>query len=260
MSENPLRRAVLVLVLLVMVSGTLAAQEGGSESAAVRVYAHTLQHASTQEVMTFLRPLLSPRGTVEEQPGGNTLVIRDTRAVMAEVIPLLEILDRPPRDLRLEIHVIRAGSRQQGSDSASGQVTGSSRTLVEAGVAQELVERLRALLRYEDYEVVAQAGVSSREGEDVTYALDPTYNVSFQLGRVMADLRLRLEGFQIVKKFPNPANKGRQLEPRELFHATLNLWQDRPVALVLTRDEDRQEALLVAISWRQDGSREEEAP
>ena len=63
---------------------------------------------------------------------------------------------------------------------------------------------------------------------------------------------MKLEGFRIVKQVENPTNKGRRLEPRELFHATLNLWIDRPFNLVLAQDESRQEALMVAISCRRE--------
>src|SRR3954470_14470968 len=41
-----------------------------------RAYSFKYQRAS--EVMTLIYPLLSPRGTIELQPGGNTVVIRDT--------------------------------------------------------------------------------------------------------------------------------------------------------------------------------------
>ena len=39
---------------------------------------------------------------------------------------------------------------------------------------------------------------------------------------------------------------------QELFHATLNLWIDRPFSLVLAQSESRQEALVVAISARRE--------
>jgi hypothetical protein len=60
-----------------------------------------------------------------------------------------------------------------------------------------------------------------------------------------------LQGFRILKQNPNP-NKGRRLEPEELFQGTLNLWMDRPFTLVLTQDKARHEALMVAISCRFD--------
>jgi len=231
-------------VVLLLVAAPLAAQESGS---GIRVYAHTLKHQSTGDVLPLVRPYLSARGTVEEQPRARTLVIRDTPAVVAKIIPVLEALDHPPWDLRFDIRVLRAGPKRNLVSPAE-----PSAALSEAELPEELVARLRGLLRYDDYHLLASAGVTSKEGEEVTYSLGQSYNVSFRLGSVMAGQRLRLEGFRISKKVRNPANKGRWLEPRELFYATLNLWMDRPFTLVLAQDDSSREALMVAITCRRE--------
>jgi len=124
--------------------------------------------------------------------------------------------------------------------------------LVDTELPEALAAQLREYLRYDDYRVLAEAGLKTLEGEEVTYALGQTYSVSFRSGSVMAGRRVKLEGFRILKQVSNPSNKGRQLAPRELFHATLNLWLDRPFNLVLAQDETRQEALMVAISCRRE--------
>lgn len=213
------------------------------------VYAYTLKHQPVHEALALVRPLLSSVGTVEEQPRSNTLVIRDARSTIEQIVPVLEAFDHPPQDLRFEIKIVRAGPR--GPEVSPPLPPTDAADELPA----ELVAKLRELLRYDNYQVLAKAEVSSKEGEEVTYSLGQSYSVRFRPGTVLAGAagqRLKLEGFRVIKQLPNPANKGRHLEPRELFHATLNLWIDRPFNLVLTQDESSQEALLVAISFRRE--------
>jgi hypothetical protein len=213
----------------------------------LRVYAYTFKHHSAQDALTQVRNKLSPFGTVEEQPATNTLVIRDIPVNVERLIPFLKELDLPPEELRFDIRIIRAGPKAEGA----AQTT-------ELELPTEMVNKLRRLLRYDDYRVLAQAGVTSREGEEVTYALGEGYSVSFSPGSLVAGQdqargRLKLRDFRILKDVPNPSDKGRRLEPRKLFHATLNLWIDRPFNLVLTQDDERQEALMVVISCQREG-------
>src|SRR3954470_2240739 len=72
----------------------------------LRAYSFKYQRAS--EVMTLIYPLLSPRGTIELQPGGNTVVIRDTSETIRRILPVLKGFDHPARPLRLEVYVVRA--------------------------------------------------------------------------------------------------------------------------------------------------------
>ena len=214
-----------------------------SSSQVLRVYAYTLQHQSARDALVQVRPILSPRGSVEEQPGSNTVVVRDVRVVITRVAAALVAFDRPLENLRLDIRVVRAGPHQEPSRAG---------LQADAEMPPEMLGRLKGFLRYEDYQVMAQAAVTSREGEQVTYSLGEHYDVSFRLGSVMAEQRLKLSDFRIVKKPQRGTNKGRRLEPRELIRATLNLWIDKPFALVLARDDERQEALMVAISCRRE--------
>lgn len=220
----------------------------------MRVYAYTLKHQPAHEALALIRPLLSARGTVEVQPGDNTLVIRETQPALVRLTRVLAEFDHTPEELRFDIRIVRAGPRR----SVVSPPEPDSGPLPE-----DLAGRLRELLRYDDYRVLAEAGVTSHEGENVTYDLGQTYSVSFRSGTVMAGQRVKLEGFRIVKNVQGPSNKGRQLKPRELFHATLNLWLGRPFNLVLAQDASRQEALMVAISCRRESGvspRGENAP
>ncbi len=221
--------------------------------ARMQVYATTLKHQPAHEALALIRPLLSARGTVEVQPGDNTLVIRDTRPAIVRLRRLLAEFDHPPEVLRFDIRIVRAGPKRNVVSPPEPETS-------EPELSEELAGRLRELLRYDDYRVLAEAVVTSREGEEVTYSLGQTYNVSFRSGTVVAGQRVKLEGFRIEKQAANPSNKGRRLQPRELFHATLNLWIGRPFNLVLAQDTSRQEALMVAISCRRENGPAPGAP
>lgn len=251
--KTPYSRRVGALAAVVLVSlGVAAATPAVAQEAAageLRVFAYTLKHQRAHEALVMLRPLLSTRGTVEVQPGGNTLVIREAPAVIGHLSRLLRQFDRPPEDLRFDIRIVRAGPKRNGISPPAPE---SETEAAGAELPEDLAERLREYLRYDDYRVLAQAGLTSREGEEVTYSLGESYSVSFRPAAVVAGQRVKLEDFRIVQQVQNPTVKSRQLEPRELFHATLNLWIDRPFNLVLAQDESRQEALMVAISCRRE--------
>ena len=230
-----------LLCILSLLSAGPALAEAPTEM--LKVYAHTLQHRSAKDAMALIRPQLTNRGTIEEQPGSNTLVFRDTVSALAKVKATLTEFDRPPENLRLDIQVVKAGPKTRSIISPPS----ASAEQAVAELPEDLENRLRNLLRYEDYRVLAKAGVSSKEGDEVTYSLGERYDVSFKLGSVMGERRLKLEDFKIVKKIP-ATNKGRRLPPRQLFHATLNLWLEKPFTLVLAQDDSKQEALMIAIS------------
>ncbi len=245
------------LLALISASAASAEQAGAGDSASrLRVYAYTLKHQPAHEALAFIRPLLSARGTVEVQPGDNTLVIREARPALSRLVGVLAEFDHLPLELRFDISIVRAGPERNVVSPPAPEVEGGP---FSEELSEELAARLRELLRYDDYRVLAKAGVTTREGDDVTFAFGQTYSVSFRSGTVMAGQRVKLEDFRIMKQVKNPAVKGRQLEPRELFHATLNLWMGRPFNLVLAQDESRQEALMVAISCRRE-SGEQDAP
>ena len=248
------RAGAIAAALLVWLGAVTAspAQAQETEPAGLRVYAYTLKHQRAHEALALVRPLLSTRGTVEVQPGGNTLVIRETRAVIDHLSRLLTQFDHPPEDLRFDIRIVRAGPKRHGISPPQPEATEPETEIAGTELPEVLAARLREYLRYDDYRVLAEVGVTSREGEEVTYALGQSYSVSFRPTAVVAGRRVKLEDFRIVQQVQNPTNKSRQLEPRELFHATLNLWIDRPFNLVLDQDDSRQEALMVAISCRRE--------
>lgn len=246
-SYGPVSRRLATVLLLCLLGLTglspAIAQEGGDTAGrdGRGVLAYTMRHQSVNDALILIRPQLSPIGTFELQPGGNTLVVRDQRAVIDRLKPILTRFDQPPRALRLDIHLLRAGNK--------------AGTPLDAKT-EAVVARVRQHLAYKSYELLGQAGLSAREGEPVTYTLGNGYNVNFTLGRLLTEQRLKLHGFRITRDRRLPAglaaNKSRQPEPRELINTQLNLWRDKPYTLVLSQTSGASQALMVAITFRPD--------
>jgi hypothetical protein len=206
----------------------VAAPEG-DDAEPLGVYAATLEHQRASEAVELVRPLLSPRGTVELQPGGNTLVVRDSLAALARIAPVLRSFDHPPRPLRLEILVVRAS-------------TSPVSPAVPSDVPADLVERLRKLLRYDTFTLLARADLKTLEGEQVLYEMGGGYGVRFQLGSLFADERIKLHGFQVLRGDPATA--------RPLIHTNLTLLVDQTVTLALAPREGSEKALMVVVTCR----------
>lgn len=192
------------------------------------LHAFTLRHKPATDAIQIVFPLLSRRGTVEAQPATNTLVIRDTPAALGRIIPALRGYDHPSRPLSLEVYIVRATRA-----AVSGAPT-------QSDLPESLTRRLRALLPYEIYQVQAQARLTSREGEAVTYALGGEYEVSFRLGTIMDGRRVRLSNFRVLRRAGAP-----------LIHTNLNLPLEQTTSFGLARKEDSHEALMIVLTLRQ---------
>lgn len=226
-------RLRLAVGILLAISSPLAgqvAEEGGQ----VQVYAHTLTHQSAGEAVSFVFPLLTERGTIELQPGDNTLVIRDTAEALARIVPLILDFDHPARRMMLEIRVIAASA-------ADGSGPGGEK------LPQPLMTRLRELLRYEVYRQLANVRLEAGEGEEVRYQLGDEYRVEFRVGTLMEDQRIRLQSFRIFR---------RGLGGPPMIHTNLNLWLEKPMVLGLAREESSPRALMVVLSCSMVGAPE----
>jgi hypothetical protein len=208
-------------------AGARADGDGGERLA---LHAFALRHRRATDAVEVVRPLLSPLGTVELQPGRNTVVVRDSLAALSRIVPALRRFDRPLEPLDVEVLVVRA---------LAGAAPPGARNSVPDGLERQL----RALLRYERYELVAEASLRSRETEEVTYELGDGFSVRFRLGSLVEGRRIRLSDFQVER-----AAAADGASP--LIHTNLNLWLDRPVTLGLARSESSASALMVAITCR----------
>lgn len=205
-----------------------AAQSATETSPPLVVHAYTLENQPAVEAIGLIHPLLTKRGAIELQPGGNTLVIRDTADVVRQAVELLADFDHPTSPIHLEIKIVRAG-------------LGAAEPEAGRGLSPALLARLRDLLRYQNYRLVADARIVTREAEEVAYRVGDDFRVSFRMGTLMADRRIKLHGFQVAHQLGNP-------EPKELIHTNLNLWLSKPMILGLAKEESSREALMVILT------------
>jgi hypothetical protein len=241
----PVRRLVAIVAVIASSLWTygpaapLAAQPGPQprDSAELVLHAVTLRYQQALEAIPLIQPLLTGRGTLELQPGGNTLVIRDTAAAIARIVPVLHAFDHPAQPLKVEILIVRA-SRAVVSPQVS-----------RSDLPESLTRRLRELLPYEIYEMQAQANLASQEGQAVAYELGDDYVVSFRLGTLMDAKRIRLANFDVSRR----AGKSRSTVP--LVHTSLNLCLDQTMSLGLARSEGSRDALIIVVTVRHGDSR-----
>lgn len=222
------RTVPLLLCVVVALSGAPAAgQAAKGQEENLQVYAYTLRHKPAAEALTLIRPLLSRRGTVELQPRGNTLVVRDTLAALGRIVPTLRGYDRPPEDLRVNVMIVRA-------DTRPAAVAGGQR------LPEWLEERLRELLRWDYYRVLAEAGLDTREGQNLAHEVGDLYGVSFRMGTLLQDERLKLHDFKLWR---SGADDG-----KFLLEATLHLWLRKPKVVGLANSESSDHALMVVLT------------
>jgi hypothetical protein len=222
------------LALLAAVLPAMPQSAPGPREIVTQVYTFKYQRASEAVMMVY--PLLSPRGAVELQPSGNTLVIRDTAEVIRKLMPVLRGYDHPARALRLEVYVVRA-----------------SRTVVSPQVQhsdlpEEMTKRLRGLLAYDNFEKQAQAQLAGAEGQWAMYELGPEYKVSFRFGTLSGDRRVKLSNFRISHLV-----EGRP--EMELLHANLEVSADHTTSVGLAKSESSPEALMLVLTLRDGGPR-----
>lgn len=232
----PMRRALASCLVMSLLPLALAGPAAGPlhgqqtrRAAEPVLHAYALKHQRASEAVSLVHPLLSPRGTVELQPGGNTLVIRDTPAALARILPVLRGFDHPSRRLQLELFIVRA-SRSQ-----------TSPRVLTSDLPEQLTVRLRQILPYEMYRLEAQAQLGILEGESVSFDLGQEYQVSFRMGTLLGDGRVKLTDFRIGRRSPKKAG---------LIHTHLNLWVDQTMSLGLAKSEESRQALMVVLTMR----------
>lgn len=210
-------------------SGEPQGVEGESRAPEERValHAYTLRHRGAQEAAELVRPLLSSQGRVTVQADRNTLVMRDTVAALARILPALRAFDRAQQGLAMELMVVRA-----------------TRTTVSPAVRStappDLVRRLRKLLSYDAYELVAETELATREGDEVTYEVGAGYSVRFRVGDVLARGQVKLHDFRLFRSGSD--------EP--MIRTNLVLLLDKTYTLGFSKSEGSPTALMVVIECR----------
>lgn len=102
-------RFLIPLALLLVLSASLPATGDGT---VIGVY--TVRFADPEETARLLTALITPAGKAETpavQSTGRQLVVRASAAQHIEIEAVLRDLDRPPRNVRIEVHIDRKEDR-----------------------------------------------------------------------------------------------------------------------------------------------------
>jgi hypothetical protein len=226
---DSVRRIVASFLAAVFLAGALAAQTVQVQANELILHAYALKYRQAGEAVSLVSPLLSRAGTVELQPGSNTLVIRDTPASLNKITMVLRSYDQPARPVILELYIVRA-SRSQVSPPTP-----------RSDLPEPLTRGLRSLLAYDIFETQAQAQLISREGQSVTYTLSEDYEVSFRLGTLSADRLVKLADLRIQRR------TGQAAVPL-LYYDLVNLRLDQPKILGLAKSESSPVALMFVLT------------
>lgn len=216
----------LVLALLAWASSPVAAQQ------TVR-WVFTPQHRAASDLVPTALPFLSAGGTVELHDGGRTLVVLDTPAAVAKIVPLLRDLDQPLREVTLALRVLRATSKPTvGGDPSR-----------EPGrpVGGDLANRLATLLPNRSLLLLAEQTIRTGEGRRVLERITSDLTVAFDVGALLGGQRLRLEGFRLDRTAKSGA--------ATLLRGDVTVWIDRPIALAIS-EAGGADALVLVVEGR----------
>ena len=234
MDASVLRRGA-VFALALAVAGLAGAQTPApaEEVEPLRVHVFTFEHQSADDALGEIRPLFSDRGSVELKQGGDTVVLRDGEEELEKILRTLRDFDHPRQALRFQFQLVRAHR------------VPFSPPPVSTGVSPVLMARLRQMLRYDTYESLTATAFTSTEGEQVAYDFGDDLGMEFKVGTVLSGTRLGLKDFRILRRsaFSVGSNAG-----VTVLHANVVLRLGQTLAMVLTRDEAAESALVVAIT------------
>ena len=150
-----------------------------------------LRHATVEQVLPVLQPLLAPGGVLTGQR--NQLIVRTSPANLAEIRRALEALDVPVRKLVISVRHEDSADASLGSASVGGAV--SSRGAIVSGHAVDT--RSLSDSRVDQRIQVLEGGRASI-GEGGTRPLQTRDGVVFQDIRTGFDVVPRLAGDEVI--------------------------------------------------------------
>lgn len=242
MSTNAIAGRSVLILLLALTSLEAETVENRIEPVALELQAYTMVHQPAEEAVRLLIPLLSEQGAVELQPGSNTVVVRDLPDRVGRVLQVLRDFDHPSSPVRMEIQIVRA----EVGDASLGN---------EELLSPELVSRLKELLRYDNYRLLAGTHLAVNEGEQVSYRFGDEFGVGFRLGTLLENGRVKLHGFRILRDLA-ASGAADGFGERQLIHTNLNLWLGKPMILGLAKAESSDKALMVVLKCDLEGANE----
>jgi hypothetical protein len=202
-----------------------------ADAAGVRLMVFSLQRQRAFDALAAIQPLLSAQGSVELDPNRNTLSVRDNLAALSRVATAIRMFDRESQPVQIDVQLIRA------------ETSKISPVRPNSGIAPDLLARLRQLLRFESFSLLAHSQISSREGEQVVYEMAQGYRLAFEVGSATDGKRIRLAGFRMVRALPGAPE-------HELVRTVVHLGLDQPLILGLTRDEAADRALMLVLRYQ----------
>ena len=209
-----------------------AARSTSPDEPRQQLYAYTLRHQPARDAFEVVQRMLSPDGKITLRPESRTLEIRDTAEIIRQVGSFLRGFDHAPLTLDLELMVVRAATlpvSPQPQDSPE--------------IPRSLISEWRKFLRFQSYRLLARAELEPRENEEVTYEMADGYRVSFRVGTLLANRRIKLHGLRLTRV---AESRGEQ----ELIHSTLTPWLGRPMTLGIPQSEDDRTALMLVVICR----------
>jgi hypothetical protein len=226
-------RALRVLLLLVPALVALApraAAEPAAEPLVTRPF--VIHHKNLDDVVTLVRPALSPDAEVLIQTRLSTLTITDQPAHVERAAAIIAAFDLPPHEVSLSVNLIRASRRPpaQPMRQSSARIPGS----------------LRELTTWLDYELVGGTSLVATEGDGSSIVLGEEYRVRFQVDLVdERSSRVRLKDFSLEKRAVD--REGREsFVP--VFDTVVNLRAGTPYAFGATNGETAERALFLTIT------------
>lgn len=200
----------------------------------IRLHAVTIKSRPAAEAVALVKSFLSKSGTVEVQPGSNTVVVRDKMTVLPRIAEELRAFNSPswPQKLTVDVLLVRANRvpvspPYQASD-----------------LPDDLTRKIKSHVPYDIFETQAKASLRSQEGEAISYDLGGGYQISLRLGAALADGRIRATKFSVTRQSKAGA------APAKLFQAHLNLRLNQTNVLGFAKDEASREALIVVVTVR----------
>lgn len=207
------------------------APPSAAEASAVRLMVFSLERQSVFEALTVVRPLLSVQGSVELDPTHKTISVRDNLAALSRVATAIRAFDRESQPVKIGVSLILA------------QVAKISPVPPDVGIEPDLLTRLRQLMRFNTFSLLAHGEITSREGEAVSYEMAQGYRLSFGIGTVGDGKRIRLADFRMVRALPGQREN-------ELVRSVVNLGLEQPLILGLTRGEASDRALMLVLRFQ----------
>jgi len=228
-----------------VILATLLAGEQSAASAQIRpqirpqapapsqqLYAYTLRHQPARDAVDVIQRMLSSEGKITFRQGSSTLEVRDTPEIVRQVASFLRSFDHPPLTLSFEVMVVRAMT-----------LPVSPQPVDSPEIPRSLVNEWRKVLRFQAYRLLARAELEPRENEQVTYEMADGYRVSFRVGTLLANRRIKLHGLRLARLQADGESEA------TLIHSTLNPWVGRPTTLGIPQSgtDDRSALMLVVI-------------